>query len=92
MLSSLQNIQTLEKIIFNISEDNVEQFVHSALNLFDNHFPDTFNLLVSQFLYSTFISHMNDENIYIRYLSNLNAKEEEKFKTTNKLINIFSQY
>ena len=91
MLSSIQNIQKLEKIIFSFNKDNIEQSVQSILNLFDNHFPDTFNLLVSQFLYSTFISHMNDENLCIRCLTNLDAKEKENFKITNKLINIFSQ-
>ena len=90
--SSIRILGGLEKIIFNMNDENVEFSVQQTMNLFDGNFPYSFNVAICMLVYTAFASQREDANKYLFYLKSLQSKEEKANVDNTKIVEIFAQY
>ena len=88
-----RTLKSLEKIIFDLNEDNINESVELTIGFYDDEFPYSFNLVICRLVYSCFVSKRQNEELYFTYLKMLGTKEEEEIKNPNihKIIDIFSR-
>ena len=64
----LQTLQYIEKIVFDLDENNIVESVESSLEFFEEELPYSFNFIVCRLVYSCFESHFQKEYIYISHI------------------------
>ena len=91
---NLKIFQSLEQIIFDLSENNIDESVESSLGLYDEEFPYSFNLIICRLVYSCFVSKRQNEDLYFSYIKLLGTKLEEKINVPNipRVIEVFSRF
>ena len=90
----LQIFQSIEEIVFALDENNIVESVQSSFQLFEEESPYSFNLVVCRLVYSCFVSHFQNANIYFSYLKFLEEKEEAKINNpkVNNVIEVFAEF
>ena len=88
----LKTMRSLEQIVFYLSNENIIESAEKTMKLFNNDFPLSFNLVLSQLIYSSFISQIKDFNIYIRFMKEIKTKEEGINKSNHEIIDTFLQF
>ena len=68
---SLQTLQALTQIIFNLNNENISQSAQATLEFAEPNLRYSFNLIVCHLVYSSFFSKSNDPNIYFLYLKEI---------------------
>ena len=87
----IQYLKTIQSIVFNLNEENIEESTRLTMKLFDANFPFSFNFILSKLIYSSCFSQMKDINIYFHFMNSIGKKEEE-IKSVHKLIDTFIKY
>ena len=89
---NIQILGELEKIIFNLNNENLEFSVQQALNLFDVNFPYSFNLAICTLVHAAFASQRAGFDSYLSFLKSIQAKEEEANTDNPKILHIFCEF
>ena len=79
----------LQGYVFGLSKKNLEASIESTINLLDL-YPYSFNLVVCELVYSSFVSQKKDFGIYLNFLQELERKETNKSK--HNIFEIFSNF
>ena len=88
----MQYLQTIQNIVFEIKKDNVDLQTHKIMQNFDINFPISFNVVLFQCIYSSFLSQRKDVGIYFQYLKAIEIKEEQILQRKPQIFNKFQQY
>ena len=84
----IQILAALEKIVFNLNNENLELSVQQTMNLFYANFPCSFNLVICMLFHAAFASQRGGFDIYLSYLKSIQTKEEELNIDNPKIIDI----
>ena len=88
----LKILQRIEKIIFDLDENNITESVESSLEFFEEESPYSFNLIVCRLVYSFLLSHFQNANIYFTYLKFLEEKEKANDPNISNIIEVFAKF
>ena len=73
--NTIQIFNALEKIIFNLNDENLEFSVQQTMNLFDANFPYSFNLVICILVHNAFSSQRGECDTYLSYMKSIQIKE-----------------
>ena len=88
----IQYLITIQDIIWKLNEENIEDSIRLIINLFSDDFPYSFNLALSQSIYSTFVAKSNDFEIYLNFMKAIEIKEKEIKDDICGIFEIFLHY
>ena len=88
----MQFLQAIQNVVFEIKMDNIDQQTQTIMQYFDINFPISFNIVLFQCVYSSFLSQRKDVDIYFQYLKAIEIKEEQILQRKQQLFNKFQQY
>ena len=93
-IDDFMTLKSLEQIIFDLNEDNINESVKLTIGFYNEKFPYSFNLVICRLVYSCFVSKRQNEDLYFSYLKLLRTKEEEEIKKSDvhNVIDIFSRF
>ena len=89
---NIQILITLEQIVFNLNDENLEFSVQQTMNLFDANFPYSFNLAICMLIHAAFASQRVGFDTYLSYLKSIQTKEEETNIDNSKITDILCRF
>ena len=89
---NIQILNTLEQIVFNLNDENLEFSVRQTMNFFDANFPYSFNLIICMLVHTAFSSQRGESGTYLSYLKSIQTKEEEINNDNPKIIDFFGHF